>query len=265
MVFENAYHGGFLTFGSKPGMSTIPHDWVIAKYNDVESTKALLSEDLAAIIVEPMQGAGGCIPATASFLQFLRDSATQVGAVLIFDEIITSRLGYHGLQGYHDIYPDITTAGKYLAGGIPFGTFGGRSDIMAVMEPFTGFVHSGTFNNNVFAMTAALTAAKILTKEKFEELNAIGDALRIGAEELFARKGFNQMYMTGMGSAVCFQFRGELATDLRDCFFFYLINHGVYCRKSGSCYMNIMHTKEQVDRVLKLVDEFVNLITQETQ
>jgi glutamate-1-semialdehyde 2,1-aminomutase len=262
MVFENGYHGGFLTFGSKPGPSTIPHQWVIAKYNDIESTQALLSNDLAAIIVEPLQGAGGCIPATKAFLQFLRESANDFNTVLIFDEIITSRLDYHGLQGHHGIYPDMTTVGKYLAGGIPFGVFGGREDIMAVMEPSTGFVHSGTFNNNTFALTNVLTVARLLTPDVFERLNAIGDRLRLGAEAIFTQKGFHDIYMTGMGSAISFHFRGKVSKDLQECFFFFLINNGIYYRKTGTCSMNIMHSDEQVDRVLGLVQQFVDQVAQ---
>ena len=105
LVFKNGYHGGTITFSKdgQPTPTTIPHEWVSGTYNDIQKTKALLSKEIAAILVEPMQGVGGMIPATREFLQFLRDSATQTGASLIFDEIITSRLDFHGLQGYHGI------------------------------------------------------------------------------------------------------------------------------------------------------------------
>ncbi|KAL2026890.1 hypothetical protein VTO58DRAFT_102871 [Aureobasidium pullulans] len=116
---------------------------------------------LAAIILEPMLGAGGMIPATNEFLRFLRQAATDIGAVLIFDEIITSRLHIHGLQTHYDVYPDMTTLGKYLGGGFSFGAFGGNDKIMAMFNPGRGYFHSGTYNNNLFSMSAGIAAATL--------------------------------------------------------------------------------------------------------
>ena len=96
------------------------HDFVLAPYNDIAGTNAVIStlppDSLAAIIVEPMQVSGGCIPGTRDFLQHLRKVATELKALLIFDEIMTSRLDYGGLQVKLDIKPDITTIGKWAGG-----------------------------------------------------------------------------------------------------------------------------------------------------
>jgi glutamate-1-semialdehyde 2,1-aminomutase len=103
-----------------------------------------MDESFAAIIAEPLQSVGGMIPASREFLQTLRDVATSTGAVLVFDEVVTSRLGYRGLQGLHEIYPDLTTIGKFWGGGFSFGAFGGRLDIMKTLEPGAGRLsHSG--------------------------------------------------------------------------------------------------------------------------
>jgi glutamate-1-semialdehyde 2,1-aminomutase len=109
LVFDHAYHGGTLSFGKDPNELNLPHDFVIGIYNDIEKTRAVLSFDIGAIIVEPMQSAGGMRPASKEFLSFLRNAATTIGAVLIFDEVVTSRLDFSGMQGALDIIPDMTT------------------------------------------------------------------------------------------------------------------------------------------------------------
>src|SRR5262249_55409530 len=113
---------------------------------------------LAAILIEPMQGTTGCIPAERQFLAGLRNLADQTGALLIFDEVMTSRLAPGGLQEVHGILPDLTTLGKYAGGGMSFGAFGGRTDIMERFDPRRpdAFQHAGTFNNNVLTMNAGL-------------------------------------------------------------------------------------------------------------
>ena len=95
LVFRGGYHGGVLAFGGgEPSPVTVPHDWVMGDFDAVESTRALIREhELAAILVEPMQGSGGCLPASRAFLAMLREEATRTGALLIFDEVMTSRLG----------------------------------------------------------------------------------------------------------------------------------------------------------------------------
>src|SRR5205814_6444359 len=124
----------------------------IAEYNDIESTRALVAphrDDLAAIMIEPMLGGSGCIPASREFLADLRALASETGAVLIFDEVMTSRLAPGGLQEVHGIRPDMTTLGKYVGGGMSFGEEIGRAHVMEWFDPrrADGFQHAGTFNN----------------------------------------------------------------------------------------------------------------------
>ena len=114
------------------------------------------ASDLACILVEPMFGSTGCVAAEKPFLEGLRRLATEAGALLIFDEVMTSRLYPGGLQAVHGVKPDLTTLGKYVGGGMSFGAFGGRADVMAVFDPSRpdALPHAGTFNNNVLTMSA---------------------------------------------------------------------------------------------------------------
>lgn len=153
-----------------------------------------------------MQAAGGMRPASQEFLQFLRQMADRSGAVLIFDEVVTSRFHFHGLQGAWNVIPDTTTLGKYLGGGFPFGAFGGSRHIMDLFDPSASgsqsLGHLGTFNNNIFTITAAVAAAQLLMEESLGRINALGDRLRMSGNEMMQKAGFGQMELTGYGSAI---------------------------------------------------------------
>lgn len=205
-----------------------------------------------------MLGAGGMVPGTREFLQLLREEATRVGAILIFDEVITSRLYYGGLQEVHGITPDMTTLGKHFGGGFSFGAFGGRRDIMDVFDPKSprALFHSGTWNNNVFSMTAGVVATKLLTREALERTNALGDKLRGGIAEIFSHKAPGLVAMAGTGSAVGIAFQGEDAEKLRKLFYFYLLRKRIYIGARGFIALNITHEEEHVERALQAVRVF---------
>ena len=138
LVFRGGYHGGVLNFADGAVSTNAPYDVLVAPYNDAEAARTLLhehGEDVAAVLVEPMLGASGCIPGEAEFLHALRATASEVGALLVFDEVMTSRIGPHGMQQRLGVTADLTTLGKYLGGGLSFGAFGGRADIMTMFDP----------------------------------------------------------------------------------------------------------------------------------
>ena len=156
-MFADAYHGGPLYFGGGGAPLRIPFDYAVLPYNDVAAAEDEFADrgaDIACVLVEPMLGSGGCIPADPEFVATLRRLTSEHGATLIFDEVMTSRLAVGGAQALLGVTPDMTTLGKYLAGGLSFGAFGGRADVMAAYDPARdgGLTHGGTFNNNAFTM-----------------------------------------------------------------------------------------------------------------
>ncbi|KAG4435966.1 hypothetical protein IFR05_008547 [Cadophora sp. M221] len=191
LVFKNGYHGGTLSFPDSldPVNTNLPHEFVFAPYNDIEGTKSALSflpqHSLAAIIVEGMQGSGGCIVGDPKFLQFLNTTAQHLGALFIVDEVMTSRLAYNGLSASLGLKPDLVTLGKWIGGGMTFGAFGGRKEIMSMFDPGNGILgHSGTFNNNVVTMAAGCCGMDIYNEQEVKRLNALGDDLRQRIEKL---------------------------------------------------------------------------------
>src|SRR6201998_1516356 len=133
LVFTGGYHGGVFYFRGHGSPLNAPFEYLLGQYNDLQSVEALVRPhraELAAIRVEPMQGTTGCVPAERSFLAGLRALANDTGPLLIFDEVMTSRLAPGGLQQAHGIRADLTTLGKYVGGGMSFGAFGGRGDFI---------------------------------------------------------------------------------------------------------------------------------------
>ena len=204
-AFAGAYHGTHdyassipAAVAAAPGGPGIPRavadSIVVAPFNDPETTRAVLEPhfgELAAIIVEPVMGAAGVIPAQEDFLPFLRELADEAGALLIFDEVIAFRIGYHGAQGRYGVTPDLTTLGKIIGGGLPVGAFGGRGDVMALFDPrLEGRLgHGGTFNANPLSMAAGLATLAELTPEALERLETLAVELKTKLERLFAGVG----------------------------------------------------------------------------
>ncbi len=272
MVFDGGYHGGVFFFRGAPPPINAPFEFVIAPYNDVAGTAALIerhAKELAAIILEPMQGSGGCIPAEQGFLEALRAAATRVGALLIFDEVMTSRLSPGGLQQATGVLPDLTTLGKYIGGGMSFGAFGGRADIMARYDPRRAdhFPHAGTFNNNVLTMNAGLTGlTQLYTAEAAAALNGRCDRLRARLNALTRDRGL-AMQFTGIGSMLQVHMRAgaiRSAADaavgdgaLRDLFFFDLLGRGHWLAKRGMAALSLAITDQDCEALAAAVEDFV--------
>lgn len=188
-VFAGGYHGSHDYAASIPGHSSlapggpgIPErvagTLVVAPFDDVEGTRAVLEQhvdELAAVIVEPVLGSGGVLPASREFLSFLRDVTRAAGALLVFDEIISFRVGYHGAQGRFGVTPDLTTLGKIVGGGLPVGALGGRGGVLALFDPRSegGIGHGGTFNANPLTMAAGLATLEELTPGVFDVLESL--------------------------------------------------------------------------------------------
>jgi glutamate-1-semialdehyde 2,1-aminomutase len=271
LVFAGGYHGGVFYFRGKGSVINAPFDYLLATYNDIEAVRALVAphqDDLAAILIEPMLGGGGCIPATREFLADLRVLASETGAILIFDEVMTSRLAPGGLQEVHGINPDITTLGKYVGGGMSFGAFGGRSDLMEWFDPRNknGFQHAGTFNNNVLTMNAGYVGlTEVYKPADAVALNMFGDGLRERLNAVVRKKGL-AMQFTGIGSMIGVHMTGQPirnAADaanghsgLLDLCYFDLLERGIWFAKRGMMALSIALDEGDGDKLVSAVEEF---------
>jgi glutamate-1-semialdehyde 2,1-aminomutase len=269
LVFDGGYHGGVLYFRGGGMPLNVPHRWIVGQYNDPAEAAALIdtnAADLAAILVEPMLSGGGCIPADPGFLQALRDGADRTGAVLIFDEVMTSRMSAGGQQARLGITPDMTTLGKYIGGGMSFGAFGGRHAIMEHYDPRRpdALPHAGTFNNNVLTMAAGHAGlSQLFTPAAADALFARGEALR-GDLNTAARGG---MAWTGLGSLMCVHFSGapirpEVDTPggaaLRELFFFEMLDRGFYLARRGMLALSLEIGAAETGRFTDAVAEFAS-------
>lgn len=270
LVFAGGYHGSVLSFPTADGIPiNVPHRWIVGSYNDISGTEELIARnaaDLAAILVEPMLGSGGCIPAEQGFLELLRDRATETGAVLIFDEVMTSRMSGGGQQQRLGITPDLTSLGKYLGGGMSFGAFGGRRELMARYdERRPGAVpHAGTFNNNVLSMAAGYAGlSAVFTPDAAAALFARGERLR---GQLNDRCAGVAMQWTGLGSLMTLHFqRGPIrsASDvlaqpqLRELFHLAMLERGFYLARRGMIALSLAITDDDCAAFVAAVEEFL--------
>jgi glutamate-1-semialdehyde 2,1-aminomutase len=198
--FDRSYHGTHDqvqagTPGVVDALAGIILDLPWGDLDGVERTIGGRSRELAAIIVEPVQGAGGVRAADPEFLRSLRSYTERIGALLIFDEIISFRIAPGGAQEVYGVRPDLTTLGKIIAGGYPLAAFGGRKDVLEIFDARRerAVSHGGTFNGNPVAAAAGLATLRELTPDVYERINGLGDRLtarlaaRIEADRLDAR------------------------------------------------------------------------------
>ena len=185
----------------------VPHEWLRVPYNDLDAATLAMQahrDAVAAILVEPMLGSGGCIVGGRAFLHGLRRLADEHGALLVLDEVMTSRLALGGRQAQLNLVPDLTKLGKYFGGGLSFGAFGGRRDVMERFDPRRpdALGHAGTFNNNVLSMAAGLAGLRELwTPDAITALNARGERLRERCNAVIRTHGL-ALQFTGLGSLI---------------------------------------------------------------
>jgi glutamate-1-semialdehyde 2,1-aminomutase len=271
MAFRGGYHGGVFTFAGGGSPINAPYDFVLGSYNDLAATLPLIEAngpELAAIILEPMMGSGGCIAAEPDFLHALRAAATRVGALLILDEVMTSRLAPGGLQAMRGVTPDLTTLGKYIGGGMSFGAFGGRAEIIDLFDPRRpdALAHAGTFNNNVLTMSAGLAGlTQVFTPAAQTALNARGDALRERLNTI-CRAHDARMQFTGIGSMLSVHMlRGPVRTPddaargdqkLKELFFFDMLAAGIWMARRGMMALCLPIGDTECDRLAQAVEDF---------
>jgi glutamate-1-semialdehyde 2,1-aminomutase len=272
LVFRGGYHGGLLTFPAEASPVNAPYDVMLAPYNDAAAATRLVerqADAVAAVLVEPMLGAGGCIPGDPAFLRTLRDVTQATGALLVFDEVMTSRIGPHGMQDRLGISADLTTLGKYLGGGFSFGAFGGRADVMAVFDPGRpdALPHAGTFNNNLASMVAGRVGlTEIYPPEVAERHTARGDRLRQRLNDVIDRSG-TPLHVTGAGSLLNLHATSapirrieDLARSderLKRLLFLDLLEAGYYIAARGYVALSLAVTDEQLDGFVAAVERIL--------
>jgi glutamate-1-semialdehyde 2,1-aminomutase len=195
-TFERAYHGTHDTaMAGTPGVPATVGDLVITlPWEDLDGVERALAgreSDLAAIVIEPVQGAGGVRAASAATLAGLRAICDRAGALLIFDEVIAFRVAPGGTQSVAGIRPDLTTLGKIIGGGYPLAAFGGRADVMDRFDARRpgAMKHGGTFNGNPVGAAAGLATLAELKPDRYGELAGRAERLRRAVAAGAARTG----------------------------------------------------------------------------
>src|SRR4051812_10274906 len=245
-------------------------DVVTIPFNDAEAAVSLIREhgrELACVLVDPMPNRAGLAPADNSYLEALRRVTREIGALLIFDEVITFRLGYAGAQGLWGIDPDLTTLGKIMGGGFPVGAVAGGKDFMAVFDPRHGkpaLPHGGTFSANPVTMRAGLAAMELLDDAAFQRLDLIGERVRTGISEAFRRTGLPGGTV-GLGSLLKIHFADRPIRDYRSAypteqegrrqaiFNLALLNRGVLAAGYGLMALSTPMTDEDIDIIIAAV------------
>jgi glutamate-1-semialdehyde 2,1-aminomutase len=224
--FEGAYHGYYddvqVSFNSQPAdwgpddaPASVPSSGGIPKHrvletlvlpwNDRDACERLLTahrNEVAAVLVDPLSNRMGFIPPADGFLAFLRQVTRAHGILLIFDEVISFRVGYTGASGRYGGEPDLIAFGKIIGGGFPIGATGGAAEVMEVFDPGTRgprIASGGTFSGNPVSMTAGLAAMQAMDEAAFDRLNRLGARCRARLAEAFRATGVPGQ-VTGDGS-----------------------------------------------------------------
>jgi glutamate-1-semialdehyde 2,1-aminomutase len=247
-------------------------DVVTIPFNDVEAAVSLIHEhgqELACVLVDPMPNRAGLAPADKAYLDALRSVTREVGALLIFDEVITFRLGFSGAQGLWNIDPDLTTLGKIIGGGFPVGAVAGHREFMAVFDPRSGkpaLPHGGTFSANPVTMRAGLVAMELLDEAAFARLDSIGEAVRGGIDAAFRRTGVPGRTV-GLGSLLKIHFADRPIRDYRSAYMSEqeaqrqavfnraLLNRGVLAAGYGLMALSMPMSDADVDTIIAAASE----------
>lgn len=284
--FEGCYHGhsdallvqagsGLATFGN-PSSPGVPSDFtkhtLLARYNDIESVKACFdkSAGIACVIIEPIAGNMGLVPAKEEFIKALRKLCDERGAVLIFDEVMSGfRAGLHGAPSLYGVIPDMATFGKVIGGGMPVGAFGGRSDIMAHLSPEGAVYQAGTLSGNPVAMSAGIASIGKIKRggvKLYERLESLAMRLMSGFEEVAKKHGI-ALQTTVRGSMFGFFFNENPVHDFQEAlksdtalfakFHRAMLERGVYlaCSQFETGFICEAMDEAMIDEVITKIDE----------
>lgn len=284
--FDGCYHGHFDDLLTKAGSGVaalkessslgIPRGHVENTFSLPYNNPAVLGEtlerhknDIACVILEPVAGNMGVIPAEQEFLETLRALTAKYKIILIFDEVMTGfRTGLGCAQADFGIVPDLTCLGKIIGGGFPIGAYGGRKDIMNCLAPLGGVYQAGTFAGNPVVMRTGLAVLKFLNKEFYARLNQRSDDFAAGLNTFFSDKNIPAR-LTHFKSMQSIRFRKEPVKNYDDAraassdaiysqLFWHLIKRGIYWPPADmeAFFISGMHTKKDLNFLSAAVKEF---------
>jgi glutamate-1-semialdehyde 2,1-aminomutase len=283
--FAGGYHGhfdGFLVEAGSgvlteniPGSPGVPkgsiENTLIAQYNDIESVKKLFErykDEIAAVIIEPVAGNMGVIPAKREFLVSLRNMCTQNGTILIFDEVMSGfRVAYKGAQSLYGIKPDLTTFAKIMGGGFPCGAYGGRRDIMEKLSPIGPVYQAGTMSGNPIVMSAGYASLKELhdNPDYYKYMEKLGQKLEAGINEIAKEKGISlivnrcvnmmTVFFTDCSEVSTYNDAKKSNTKMFSRFAEHMIKGGVYVPPSQfeAMFLGTTHTETDIDKFLEVM------------
>lgn len=282
--FEGCYHGhsdsllvkagsGCATFGS-PSSLGVPNDFsqhtLVARYNDLNSAEECFKKgDVGCVIIEPIAGNMGLVPAQKEFLLGLKALCEKYQAVLILDEVMSGfRASLSGSQEFYGVVPDLVTFGKVIGAGLPLACFGGRAEIMDLLSPIGGVYQAGTLSGNPLAVCAGLSALYKIKRDKtlYTRLNALAVRLTQGLKK--SAQNYNIALETlNMGSMFGFFFNENAVHDFDDAlksdtemfakFHQKMLFKGVYlaCSSFETGFICEPMTEEIIDLALAKADE----------
>jgi glutamate-1-semialdehyde 2,1-aminomutase len=279
--FEGCYHGhsdsllvkagsGLATFGA-PDSKGVPQALAalttVLPYNDTHALDVFFKKapKAACVIVEPVAGNMGVVPAKKEFLEMLRKKTKENGSLLIFDEVISGfRVCHGGAQHLYDLQPDITVLGKIIGGGLPIGAFGARAQIMDALSPLGEVYQAGTLSGNPLSVAAGIRVLSALSKDFYQALNKkagdfVDEARKI-LKDCAAITRAGSMFTIFFGSKAPENFSQVSACDQKmfKRFFHHLIQSGVYAPPSAfeASFLSAAHTPRELEKTLEAYKSF---------
>ena len=257
-------------------------DVLVVPFNDSNAAEQVIrryKDRIAALLLDATPSQFGFLPISADFAARMRALATEIGAMMILDEVISLRLHRGGGQEFFSIKPDLTVMGKIIGGGFPIGAVAGPREVMKVFDHRTGkppVPWSGTFTANPVSMTAGLVSMELLTADLIDHINQLGDQVRHGLTEAFRSAGYPGQ-VTGVGSLFklhahdrpIHDYRSQLHTDAENQTLLklqkQLVNKGYHVSGTGMGFISTVMTSREIGRFCSVVEECLRLLPHSAQ